>query len=236
MRAAGIPPEVQRGNRKQSMDCTEKPRAASSHRTLVEIVAGLAGTPHPDRRRWRNRPPRGRRRPVAEPSFFPSIISACSSKRTQMMAPVKTENTVFPRENGYSMSKGGQIKDVFYQTNPNDSAPHIGVSSVTTNAEPSFFPSIISACFSKRTQMMAPAKTGNIVFPRKNGYSMSKGGQIKDVFYQTNPNDSVPPIGVLPVTASPAATFPPPYVGGYEACEVSEPGLNSGVDEAARGW
>ena len=84
--------------------------------------------------------------------------------------------------------------------------------------------------------MMALVKTENIVFPRKNGYSMSKGGQIKDVFYQTNPNDSVPPIGVSSVTASPAATFPPPYVGGYEACEVSEPGLNSGVDEAARGW
>ncbi len=48
-------------------------------------------------------------------------------------------------------------------------------------------PSIICIRFSKRTHMMAPVKTENIVFPRKTDLSMSGGGQIKRVFLRNEP-------------------------------------------------
>ena len=77
----------------------ERPEAASSRRTRVkQIVAGLAGTPHPGRRKWRNRPPRGRRLPVAGRSFSPPNIWVCFSKQSHMTAPVKTEKRCFPVE------------------------------------------------------------------------------------------------------------------------------------------
>ena len=135
MQAEAAPPEAPKGNRKQSTDCTdytERTRAASNCRTWVErIVAGLAGTPHPGRRMWRNRPPRGRREPAAGRSSSPSTYGRFS-KRTQMMALVEFENFDFPRKNDIPMSRSGQTKQFFYQTNPNDSAPPIGVSPVTT--------------------------------------------------------------------------------------------------------
>jgi len=117
--ARGVPPEVPKGSRIQSTDCTERPRAAANREAVVElIVAGPAGTPHPGRREWRNRPRRGRRLLVAGRSSSPSIIGARFSKRTHMMAPVKPGNFVFPREKCISMSKGGQIEDVFLRNEP----------------------------------------------------------------------------------------------------------------------
>jgi len=71
---------------------------ASSRRTWVErIVAGLAGTSHPGRRKWRKGPPHGRRWAVAGRSFSPSIIRGCFSKRTHMMTPIKIEKRRFPQ-------------------------------------------------------------------------------------------------------------------------------------------
>ncbi len=81
-------------------DCTERPKAASSRQARMErIMAGLAGTPQPGRRMWQNRPPYGRRLPAAGWSSSPSIPVARFTKRTQMMAPVKTEKRRFPVEN-----------------------------------------------------------------------------------------------------------------------------------------
>ena len=105
MRAEAVPPETPKGSRKQSTDCTdctdctETSKMASSRQTWVErVVAGLAGTLHPGRQKWRNGRPHGRRRAVAGRSFSPSIIGGCFSKRTHMMTPVKIEKRRFPVE------------------------------------------------------------------------------------------------------------------------------------------
>ena len=99
MRAEAVPPEAPKGSRKQSMDCAETPQTASGRQTLAEpIMAGLAGTPHPGRRKWQNRPHYGRRLPPAGRVFSPSILWIHFSKRTHMMAPVKTEKHRFPVE------------------------------------------------------------------------------------------------------------------------------------------
>ena len=122
MQAEAAPPEAPKGNRKQSTDCTdytERTRAASNCRTWVErIVAGLAGTPHPGRRKWQNRPPYGRRLPVAGRSSSPSILWIRFSKRTHMMAPSKLKNIVFLWKPSISMSGGGQIKKAFLRNEP----------------------------------------------------------------------------------------------------------------------
>ena len=98
MQAEAVPSETPKGNRKQATDCTETPPMASSRRTWVErIVAGLAGTSHPGRRKWRKGPPHGRRWAVAGRSFSPSIIRGCFSKRTHMMTPIKIEKRRFPQ-------------------------------------------------------------------------------------------------------------------------------------------
>ena len=119
MRAEAVPPEAPKGHRKQSTDCTEGPGAASSRQALAEpIVAGLAGTPHPGRRKWQNRPPYGRRLPVAGRSSSPSILWIRFSKRTHMMAPSKLKNIVFLWKPSISMSGGGQIKKAFLRNEP----------------------------------------------------------------------------------------------------------------------
>ncbi len=148
MQAETAPPEAQKDSRKQSTDCTdctERPRAASNLQTRVEqFVAGLADTPHSGHPIWRNRPRRGRRRPVAGRSSSPSAYG-CFSKRTQMMALVEFENFDFPRKNDISMSTSRQTKQFFYQTNPNDSAPPSGVSSVTAMPKGRAFPTAFSS-------------------------------------------------------------------------------------------
>ena len=102
MPAEAGPPEAPKGNRNQSaecMDCAETRKTASRRQALAEpVVAGPAGAPHPGRRKWQNRPPYGRRLPVAGRSFSPSIMRARFSKRTHMMALVKTEKHRFPVE------------------------------------------------------------------------------------------------------------------------------------------
>ncbi len=69
-------------------------------------------------------------------------------------------------------------------------------------AERSSSPSMVF--FSKRSQMMAPAKTGNPRFSvEKRGFRCPRGVDSKWCFYETNPNDaaafvaSSPPIGLV---------------------------------------
>ena len=126
-RAQGVPPETKNGKRKLSTDGTERLKAASRCQTPVEqIVAGRAGTPHPGRRMWRNRPQRGRRLPAAGLSSSPSIIRVCFSKQSQMMAPVKTGKTRFSVENrGFRWPRGVDSKRFFYETNPYDAAASV---------------------------------------------------------------------------------------------------------------
>ena len=100
MPAEAVPPEAPKSNRNQSTDCAETRKTVSSHQALAEpIMAGLAGTPHPCPQKWQNRPCYGRRLPPAGQSSSLSILWALFSKRTQMMAPVKTEKHRFSVEN-----------------------------------------------------------------------------------------------------------------------------------------
>ena len=146
MPAEAVLPKAPKGNRNQSTDCAETRKTASSRQSPAEpIVSGLAGTPHPSRRKRQNRPPYGWRLPVARRSFPPSILGVCFSKRTQMMALVEFENFDFPRKNDISMSTSRQTKQFFYQTNPNDSAPPSGVSSVTAMPKGRAFPTAFSS-------------------------------------------------------------------------------------------
>jgi hypothetical protein len=118
MRAEGVPPEAPDGNRNQSTDstdCTERLKAASSRRTLVKkVAASLAGTPHPGRRKWRNRPQGGRRLPVSGRSSSPKIIWVCFEKQTHMMAPAKLEKRRFPMETAcFDVQRRGNQKAFF---------------------------------------------------------------------------------------------------------------------------
>ena len=47
MPARGVPPEVPKGSRKQSTDCTERPRAAANREAVVELIVAGGGKTAP---------------------------------------------------------------------------------------------------------------------------------------------------------------------------------------------
>ena len=107
MRAEAVPLEAPKGRRKQSTDCTdytERPQTASSRQALAEPnVAGLAGTPHPGRQKWQNRPihepsdavePRGGSRP-------PGAMDAGKRKRARLKSEILDSSTMLSLLNSY---------------------------------------------------------------------------------------------------------------------------------------